>query len=252
MANTARPAARPAARAAKAAPAPVDDFEGFGSEGFEGFEDEAPSAEAEGFEGFEDAEEGVQAPGGDEFDGFGDEPQADEGGDFDGFEDEPQAEAEPEVPALAPKLADGNYRLPKGTPAFYVDSNDDGEWIKSIKVEDNAAKDIKVSYEGAVHGVSAVTGLEDKPGKTFVVLGYKEFFIVTIAEKLLTLKGQPVEILAEEPVEEAPVEVAAPRGRGKAKAEAAAPAPALSAAQTKALKALKSALAAVEAAFGEI
>jgi hypothetical protein len=255
---TARPAAKPAAK-------PADDFDFGDDTGFEGFEESTGEADpefgefdtAEGgddFDGFGPDEDGVAAPSGED-DGFEFEEGATEGddgfGDADGFADETEPEAEPEAELPAPKLADGNYVIPKGTPTFYVAGDDDGNWTKSVKVDEVASANIKVKFDSSIHN-NSVVGLEDKPGKTFVVLGFKkDYFVVTIAEKLLDAKGKPAQILsAEEPEPEVVAAPAKPaKAEKKAEKKAAAAEPTYSPAQIKSVRMLRATLAAIEEAF---
>ena len=254
------PAPAPKARG-KAKPAPVEDdefadFEGDGDVDGEGeipaddefadFDEPAPTPKARGKAKPAPVEDDEFA----DFDGEGEDGEASDDPDADDFEPEADAEeaVEEEVVELSPKLRNGDYVLPKGAKAWWVDGDDDG-WKRAGVVEDLAARKVKVTYNKKLHNY-AVAKCEDKPGKTFVVLTFKSGYIVTTAEQLIDLKtNKPAKILAAAPVEEAP----APKARGT---RAAAPveevdeAPELSKAQTIAVRKFDAAVAELKAAFG--
>jgi hypothetical protein len=262
----ARPAAKPAARPAKAAP--VDDFE-FGDE-FDATEDEAPAEDVDG-DGFDDFEEpapaptrkgarAAAAPVDDDFDGLdgiegeaSDDPDADdfaegdaEGeGDFDADAEELEPVEEEPVVELSPKLKNAVYILPKGAKAWYVVGDEDGSW-KRDKTPVDTTRAVKLTYSKKDHNY-AVSGVEDKSGKTWVVLGLgKDYLVVTSGEQLLDEAKKPAKILQPKVAE--PVAKAAP---AKASAKAAAPvASGLTRDQKIAVKNFDNAVADLKAAFG--
>lgn len=213
--------ATPARKTGKSAPPPADEFDEF--EGAEGEASEDPTTDD--FEGFEE----------------GAEPQQQDDDEFGETEQEPEPEPEP---VLHPKLKNGDYVLPKGSKAWYVTGDDDGGWKRDRQAVDTTTKNLKLVYNKSQHNYP-VNGVEDKNGKTYVVLGYnKEWLVVTTAESLIdpTTRKAP-KIL--QPKEAAPV--------AKVQAAAkAAPASALTKAQTLAVRKLRAAYAEFEAAFADI
>lgn len=258
----ARPAAKPAARPAKAAP--VDDFE-FDND-FDATEEETPADDAgNDFDDFEEpapvpTRKGKAAPAPVDYeDDFGgidgeasDDPDADDFAevdpDTDPAEFDPETDPEPaeEEPVLelSPKLKNGVYILPKGAKAWYVVGDEDGSW-KRDKTPVDTTKATKLTYSKKDHNY-AVSGTEDKNGKTFVVLGLgKDYLAVTTAEQLLDETKKPAKILLPKVAE--PVVKAAP---AKASAKAAPIASGLTREQKIAVKNFDIAVADFKAAFG--
>jgi hypothetical protein len=114
-----------------------------------------------------------------ELDEFGDPIDAGEQAQDPDFDETPAEE--PVV--LSPKLKNGEYIIVKGTVAYQIGEGDADDWVRT-RTKLDTTKNVKASYDKKNHNYP-VTGVEDKPGKTFVVVEVKGAYYVLTAESLL-------------------------------------------------------------------
>lgn len=117
--------------------------------------------------------------------------------------DFPEDEPAEEPVVLSPKLKNGEYIVTKGTVAYQIGEGDADDWVRT-RTKLDTTKNIKASYDKKAHNYP-VTGVEDKPGKTFVVVEVKGAYYVLTAESLLdSVTKKPAKILQPKVAEPAP------------------------------------------------